>query len=131
MPSPLKVLFVASECAPFSKTGGLGDVVGALPKALRRRGIDARVVMPLYAGIPWNSLERLDGALTVRTGFGEGRGAMRMGKLPKSDVPIYFLEHHHYFDRPYLYGPPDKAYPDNLERFTYLSRGSLELCKAI
>ena len=53
----LKVLFVGSECAPFSKTGGLGDVLGALPKALAKRGVDARVVMPLYAGIPWNDLE--------------------------------------------------------------------------
>src|SRR5947209_4181331 len=101
MPPPLKVLFVSSECAPFSKTGGLGDVVGALPKALARRGIEARVVMPLYAGIPWNDLERLDGALSVSTGFRDSRGAVRMGHLPKSQVPVYFLEHHHYFDRPY------------------------------
>src|SRR5690349_203288 len=51
---PLKVLFVASEVAPFRKTGGLADVAGALPKALRRRGIDVRVVMPLYGGIKWH-----------------------------------------------------------------------------
>jgi starch synthase len=127
----LKVLLVGSECAPFSKTGGLGDVMGALPKALARRGIDARVVMPLYAGIPWLDLERLEGSLSVPTGMGERRGAVRMGKLPKSEVPIYFLEHHHYFDRPYLYGPPDHSYPDNLERFTFLSRGALELSKAL
>ena len=50
--SPLKVLFVASECAPFAKTGGLADVAGALPKALRPLDIDVRVVMPLYAGMP-------------------------------------------------------------------------------
>ena len=131
MPAPLKVLVVASECAPFARTGGLGDVVGALPKALSRRGIDVRVVIPLYAGIPWNTLERLEGALGVPIGRGEARGAVRMGKLPKSDVPVYFLEHHHYFDRPYLYGPPGDTYADNLERFTFLSRGALELCKAI
>jgi starch synthase len=63
--------------------------------------------------------------------MGDRRGGVRMGRLPKSEVPIYFLEHHHYFDRPYTYGPPDHAYPDNLERFTFLSRGSLELCKAL
>jgi len=131
MPSPLKVLFVGSECAPFARTGGLGDVMGSLPKAAARRGIDARVVMPLYAGIPWNDLERLDGFLSVRAGFGDARGAVRMGRLPKSDVPVYFLEHHHYFDRPYLYGPPDQSYPDNLERFTFLSRGALQLCNAL
>ena len=127
----LKVLLVGSECAPFSKTGGLGDVMGALPKALERRGIEARVVMPLYAGIPWNDLERLEGELVVPTGLGEMRCGVRMGKLPKSNVTIYFLEHHHYFDRPYLYGPPGEAYPDNLDRFTFLSRGALALCNAL
>jgi len=131
MPASLKVLFVASECTPFAKTGGLGDVVGALPKALARRGIDVRVVIPLYAGFPWNELERLEGVLGVPIGRGQARGAVRMGKLPKSDVTIYFLEHNGYFDRPYLYGPPGDGYADNLERFTFLSRGALELCKAI
>ena len=63
MPASLKVLFVAFGVHPFAKTGGLGDVLGALPKALARRGIDVRVVMPLYAGIPWNELERLEGVL--------------------------------------------------------------------
>jgi starch synthase len=131
MPASLKVLFVASECTPFAQTGGLGDVVGALPKALARRGIDVRVVIPLYAGFTWHELERLEGALKVPIGRGEARGAVRMGKLPKSDVTVYFLEHHGYFDRPYLYGPPGESYSDNLERFTFLSRGALELCKAI
>ncbi len=46
-------------------------------------------------------------------------------------MPVYFLEHHRYFDRPHLYGPPPEAYPDNLERFAFLSRGALELVKAI
>jgi starch synthase len=131
MPAVLKVLVVASECAPFAKTGGLGDVVGALPKALSRRGIDVRVVLPLYAGFDWAKLERLDGVLDVPIGRGQVRGAVRMGKLPKSDVTIYFLEHHGYYDRPHLYGPPGDGYSDNLERFTFLSRGALELCKAI
>ena len=47
----LRVLFVASECAPYAKCGGLGDVVASLPKALRRLGVDARVALPLYASI--------------------------------------------------------------------------------
>ncbi len=130
-PASLKVLFVASECAPFAKTGGLGDVIGALPKALARRGVDVRVVLPLYRGIPWDALEVLDGTLIVPMGRGPAFSRTRLGRLPRSDVPIYFLEHHHYFDRPYLYGSPSASYQDNLERFTFLSRGALELAKAI
>ena len=127
----LKVLFVSSEAAPFAKTGGLGDVVGALPKALRLRGVDVRVVMPLYAGIDWDALERLEGSLHVPMWWGTAWAAVRLGRLPRSDVPVYFLEYHRYFDRPHLYGPPGEAYGDNLERFTFLSRGALELAKAI
>ncbi len=62
---------------------------------------------------------------------GRGAARVRVGKLPRSDVPIYCLEYNRYFDRPYLYGPPSQGYPDNLERFTFLSRGSLEMCKAL
>lgn len=128
---PLKVLFVASEVAPFRKTGGLADVAGALPKALRRRGIDVRVVMPLYSGVKWTDLEPLDGMLNIPMYGGALRAGVRLGRLPGSDVPIYFLEYNRFFDRPYLYGPPGQAYPDNLERFSMFSRGSLELCKAL
>lgn len=128
---PLKVLFVASEVAPFRKTGGLADVAGALPKALRRRGIDVRVVMPLYQGVRWDELERLDGTLSIPMYFGRTRAAVRRGNLPGSDVPIYFIEYNRFFDRPHLYGPPGQAYSDNLERFTLFSRGSLELSKAL
>jgi len=128
---PLKVLFVSSEVSPFAKTGGLGDVVGALPKALRRRGVDARVVMPLYAGMSWHELAPLDGVLTVPMWWGPARAGVRLGRLPGSDVLVYFLEYHRYFDRPYLYGPPDDGYGDNLERFTFLSRGALEVAKAV
>ncbi len=130
-PRPLRVLFVSSEAAPFAKTGGLGDVVGALPKALRRRGLDVRVVMPLYAGIDWDALERLEGPLDVPMWWGTARTAVRLGTLPRSEVPVYFLEYHRFFDRAHLYGPPGEAYDDNLERFTLLSRGALEIAKAI
>jgi starch synthase len=127
----LKVLFIASEVAPFRKTGGLADVAGALPKAVRRRDVDIRVVMPLYAGVRWHDLEALDGSLSVPMYFGAARTGVRMGKLPGSDVPIYFIEYNRFFDRPYLYGPPGQAYADNLERFTLFSRAALELCKAL
>ena len=122
---------VASEVAPFAKTGGLGDVVGALPKALHRHGMDVRVVTPLYAGIDRDALERLDGVLHVPMWYGTAHAAVRQGWLPGTEVPVYFLEYHRYFDRPHLYGPPGDAYSDNLERFSFLSRGALELAKAL
>jgi starch synthase len=131
MPDRLKVLFVASECAPFAKTGGLGDVIGALPAALHRRRIDVRIVIPLYAGLPWERLERLEGSLGVPMWFGTAWAGIRMGHLPRSQVPVYLLEYHRYFDRPHLYGTATESYADNLERFTFLSRGALELCKAL
>jgi starch synthase len=127
----MRVLFVASECGPWAKTGGLGEVMGALPKALQNLGLDVRVVMPLYGGIPWHEFEPLEGVLSVPMWFGAAHARVRLGRLPGSDVPVYALEHHGYFDRPHLYGPPGDAYPDNLERFTFLSRGALELTKAL
>ncbi len=130
-PTPLRVLFVSSEVSPFAKTGGLGDVCGVLPRALRRQGIDIRVVMPLYAGIRWDELERLEGTLEVPMWWGRARAGVRLGRLPSSDVPVYFLEYNRYFDRPFLYGPPGDGYSDNIERFTFLSRAALELTKVI
>jgi starch synthase len=87
--------------------------------------------MPLYQGIRWNDFERLDGSLEVPMYFGSGRSGVRMGKLPGSEVPVYFLEHHQYYDRPHVYGPPGQGYSDNLERFVFLSRAALELTKAL
>ena len=87
--------------------------------------------MPLYAGMSWPQFELLEGVLSVPMWFGTAHARVRLGRLPGSDVPIYFLEHHRYFDRPHLYGPPPEAYPDNLERFAFLSRGALELVKAL
>ena len=130
--APLKVLFVASECAPFAKTGGLGDVVGALPKALAPTGIDVRVVMPLYAGMPWNDLERLDGSLAVPMWLGSGAARVRTrascrtatcrstswSTTATSIARISTVR-------------PARPTADNLERFTFLSRGALELCKAL
>jgi starch synthase len=127
----LKVLFVASEVAPFRKTGGLADVAGVLPRSLRQRGIDIRVVMPLYQGIQWSALEKLDGTLSVPMYYGSARAGLRMGVLPGSDLPIYFIEYNRFFDRPHLYGPPGQAYSDNLERFSFFSRAALEMCKTI
>jgi starch synthase len=129
---PLSILFVASECTPFAKAGGLGDVVGALPLALKAAGHDVRVLLPRYGTISTQNLNPLPGALGVPIGAGEAWCGVFESRLPKSDVPIYFLEHGELFgDRRYLYDPPEGFAADNLARYTLLSRGALQLCKKL
>jgi starch synthase len=130
MPRPLKILFVASEVAPFSKTGGLAEVVRDLPIALRQRGHDVRTVLPRHRGrIPF-SVRQLPGALGVPIGLGEQWCSVLQPEMPPGQGPVYLLEHNGYFDRPGIYGNP-WDYFDNLTRFTFLSRGALQLCKKL
>jgi starch synthase len=129
MAAHLSVLFVASECAHFVKAGGLGDVVGALPVALRALGHDVRVVIPRYDAIPRDRLTRHSAPLGVPLGNGEAWTAVLETRLPGSDVPVYLLDHEQLFGRGYLYDPPGAVAPDNLIRFSLLSRGALQLCK--
>jgi starch synthase len=129
MPGPPSVLFVASECAHFVKAGGLGDVVGGLPAALRALGHDARIVIPRYDVIPAAGLTRHDAPLGVPIGAKEAWGSVLETTLPGTDVPVYLLEHDALFGRGYLYDPPGSFAPDNLMRFAFLSRGSIQLCK--
>jgi starch synthase len=125
----LSVLFVASECAHFIKAGGLGDVVGALPVALRAMGHDARVVIPRYDAIPLAGLERHPDPLGVPIGSGNAWSAVLETVIPGSDVPVYLLDHDQLFGRGYLYDPPGSYAADNLVRYAYLCRGALQLCK--
>lgn len=123
------VLFVASECAPFAKAGGLGDVVGALPRALKARGHDVRVVIPRYDSISTRDMTRYHAPLGVPLGAGEAWCGIYETRLPGSEVPVYLLDHHELFGRGYLYDPPGGLAGDNFIRFTFLSRGALQLCK--
>lgn len=126
------MLFVASECAPFARVGALGDAVGAMPGALRRRGVDARVVIPRFG---WISPVSTDGMskhlapLGVPLGDAEAWCAVYEAPLPGSDAPVYMLDHEVLFDRPYLYDPPGAVAHDNLARFAFLSRGAFQLSK--
>jgi starch synthase len=123
------VLFVASECAHLVKAGGLGDVVGALPVALRALEIDARIVIPRYDIIPTDGLSRHSEPLGVPLGDGQAWSAVFETNLPGSDAPVYLLDHMRLFGRGYLYDPPGAYAPDNLVRFAFLCRGALQLCK--
>lgn len=109
-------------------TGGLGDVSGALPVALREAGIDARIVLPLYRTVDRSGLEELPGTLVVPTWDGAAAARVWRGSL-RSETPVYFIDHGGYFDRPLIYGPNGGAYGDNLVRFAFLSRAAVELTR--
>ncbi|NLO73410.1 MAG: glycogen synthase [candidate division WS1 bacterium] len=129
----MKILFASAEVAPFAKVGGLADVAGSLPLALAARGHDVRVIMPKYLTIsegPWERQRVLDGCPVPMADHMSGC-ALDESRLPGSEVPIYFVEHHDYFSRPGIYGPPGGAYPDNLERLTFFSRAVLAVLEPL
>ncbi|HTF58001.1 MAG TPA: glycogen synthase GlgA [Planctomycetota bacterium] len=127
----MRIAEIASEVAPFSKTGGLGDVVGALPAHLAALGPDVLVVSPLHRSVAAFDLERLPLRLKVPMGKTVTEARVARSILPGTPVPAYFIDHPDYFDREYLYGEPEGDYPDNAARFAFFARAALELFKAL
>ncbi len=125
----MKILFVASECAPFVKSGGLGDVVGALPRALAKLGHDVRIVIPLYSQINRSAykFEPTEKRIPVRLGGSFLTGRLWSTKLPKSAVEVVAIEQPELFDRESLYQTHGVDYPDNLRRFSFFTQASLEM----
>lgn len=129
----MKILLCASELSPFVKTGGLADVVGALPRELKSLGHDVRVIIPFHGAIDRTHWEfRLAvSQLGVPMGFGEKWCAVYETQLPHSSVPVYLVEHDHYFGRMSIYQHNGHDYDDNAERFAFFARACCQLCKAI
>jgi starch synthase len=127
MPPRLRILLVASEASPFAKTGGLGDVTGALPRALRALGHDVRILMPRHRGVELHApeIKTLVPRLRVPLGDRIVEGALEETETT-GGVPVYFLAQDQYFDREGLYGTADGDYWDNCERFVFFCRGALE-----
>jgi len=123
----LRILLMASEVAPFAKTGGLADVAGALPRALAALGHDVRVMMPKYRGAEAHATDTRVVVPTIRVPLGDrsAEGALIEAHGP-SGVPVYLLEHEHYYNRDSLYGTADGDYWDNCERFVFFCRAALE-----
>lgn len=128
MSEPLRIMFLTAEAAPFAKTGGLGDVGGSLPKALHDMGIDVRVFMPAYRAIEagYPGVQSMPLQLNVPTGSGIVQGGAFEGKLPGSEVPVYFIAQQSLFNRDNIYGYWDDAY-----RFAYFSRAAFALTESI
>lgn len=128
---PLNILMVASEAAPFAKTGGLADVVGALLQALQAYGHDVRLVMPWYRSVRAASgpLRKSRTTIPVPIGGAVYSVAFRQGHLDQ--VPVYFIDVPELYDRQGLYGEQGQDYPDNALRFGLLSRAALELARKV
>ena len=130
MASKKNILFAVSEFAGIVKTGGLADVAGALAPFMRDMGHDIRVVMPAYT-------EALKALATDVVAKGEVRlnafsplgFAIRQGEY--GGVPIYLIEHDHYFDREGIYSYGGEGFDDNAERFAFFCAAALQSCQVL
>lgn len=118
----MKVLFIAAEAAPFIKVGGLGDVMGSLPKTLIQKGIDARVVLPLYSQISQALRETMTFVTSLNVPLGWRNCHLGIFKAVCEGVTYYLLDNEMFFNRANIYGEFDDA-----ERFAYFSKAALEI----
>lgn len=128
----MKILLASSEVHPFSKTGGLADMVGALGKALATAGHEVTIVTPLYRGIRGRFTELRPTDLRVDVPLGDTRVQaevleLRLGK----HLTVYFVDQPGYFDRLALYGENNTDYPDNAQRFIFLSKAVVQLARQL
>jgi starch synthase len=124
----MKILFVASEGLPFSKSGGLADVIEALPKSLVALGHEVTVLLPRYRKT--RAIAVAVPSLTIPTGDGLRFPAIVEGGT-QHGVYYYFVDDAEYFDREQLYGVAGKDYPDNAERYAEFCGAAIEFCKQV
>ncbi|WP_339314514.1 glycogen synthase GlgA [Paenibacillus sp. FSL R10-2734] len=122
----MKVLFAAAEAHPFVKTGGLADVIGALPKALKGAGVDVRVILPKYRGIPEKFTSNMEHLTEVYVPIGWRSQYCGIERMVYDGIPVYFIDNEYYFGRDGIYG-----YMDDGERFAFYNRAVLECLPAI
>ncbi len=118
----MKVLYAASEALPFIASGGLGDVAGSLPQALRKRLIGCRVVMPLYDGIKQELKDTMKFITNICVPVAWRRQYCGIFEAKAGGVIYYLLDNQYYFKRDTLYG-----FYDDAERFAFFSRAILEM----
>lgn len=116
-----KIYMCSSEVSPFAKTGGLGDVLGALPQALVKEGHDVRVVLPKYGCIPEQYTEEMEFLFFIYIPLGWRRKYCGVFRLIKDGVTYYFVDNEYYFGDPYLYKWND------LERFAFFDKACMEI----
>jgi starch synthase len=117
----MHVLFAASECAPFIKTGGLGDVIGALPKALKEQGVEVSIILPKYEDLSFQYKKQLTFMKNIEVPVGWRQQYCGIEVLVHEGITFYFLDNEYYFKRHGSYG-----FFDDGERFAFFSRAVLE-----
>lgn len=128
--SPLRILLMAAEMVPFAKTGGLADVTGALPKALRAQGHDVRVAMPRYGRIDRERFQVGEALapfpVTMDDHSEDATVLLAVVASSSGDVPVYMIDNAHYYDRDGIY-----MYEDDADRFIFFCRATLEGIKRL
>ena len=123
----MKLLFAATECAPFFKSGGLGDVLGALPKELAKQEHKVKVVLPYFVQlIPEEYKEQMKDVANFTVEVGWRNQYCGIKTLKQNGVTYYFIDNLYYFDRPALYG-----YDDDAERFAFFQLAAIEMLEVI
>jgi starch synthase len=126
----LKIVMIASEAVPFIKTGGLADVVGALPKALQDLGHQVIVVLPRYSAINGERHGLTPSISPLGVWMGDREEWCTVYAADQDGIPFYFIESQQHFDRFGLYHDADlNDYLDNPRRFSFLTRAGLQLCR--
>lgn len=121
----MKILMVSSEVAPFAKSGGLGDVLGALPAALAAAGNEVAVVMPKYGCIAQEYIDQMEYKFFIYVPVGWRNKYCGVFEIIKDGVKYYFIDNEYYFGDPYLYKWND------LERFAFFDKAAMEILKGI
>ncbi len=127
----MKILLAGSELTPFARTGGLGDVLEALPAALEQRGHDISIVIPCYRGLredPRLGVRSTGVLIDISVGNKRYQAEILQGQTPEG-LQIFLVRRDEYFDRSGLYGADSRDYGDNAERFVFFSKAILELAR--
>src|SRR5438067_7023637 len=129
----MRILMAGTEMAPLARTGGLGDVLEALPAELERRGHEVSVILPYYRTIRENKSLKVSSTgveMTVQVGPRRIETQVLEACAP-NDVQIFLVKRDEYFDRSELYGVTGRAYEDNAERFIFFSKAVVELARRL
>lgn len=132
----MNIIFATAEVSPFAKTGGLGDVCGALPKALAKLGHDVVVFTPYYRQAREWFARRGESPeavadMSIRWAGWSSPMTLLRAMLPDSDVPVYFIANDYFFDRDGIYDGTLDFHDDQVERYTFFCRGIISACGSL